>query len=87
MLPLFTSSSNILSHLATLKVNLTSFCQFFSTGCKEEHGEDLAFVGQTSSVVHIYVDSSAELSCSTRRIVWPVDFDVFLHQLSQAKAH
>lgn len=52
MLPFFTSSLNILSHLATLKVNLTS-CRFFWTGRKEEQSEDLGFVGQTSSVVHI----------------------------------
>jgi hypothetical protein len=29
MLPLFTNSSNILSHLATMKVNFTSSCRFF----------------------------------------------------------
>jgi hypothetical protein len=56
MLPLFISSSNILSHLATLKVNLNSY-QYFWTDYKEEHAEDLACVGRTSSAVYTYVHS------------------------------
>jgi hypothetical protein len=82
MLPFFSSSSNILSHLATLKVNLISSCRFFGTGCKEEHAEDLAFVGQTNSVVYTFMDSSSKLSRSTRCIVWAADFDVSLNRLS-----
>jgi hypothetical protein len=47
MLPFLSSLSNILSHLATLNVNLTfPFC----TECKRERGEDLALAGQTSVV-------------------------------------
>jgi hypothetical protein len=42
MLPFFSNSSNILSHLATLKVNLTSSCRFFRIDCKAEHAEGLA---------------------------------------------
>jgi hypothetical protein len=52
------SSSNFLSHLDTLKVNLTSSCRFFCTGYKE-HVEGLACVDQTSSVVYTSVDSSS----------------------------
>jgi dissimilatory sulfite reductase (desulfoviridin) alpha/beta subunit len=72
--------------LATLKVNLISSCRFFCTGCKEEHVEDLAFVGQTNSAVYTSADSSSELSCSTRCIVQAADFDVSLNRLSHAKA-
>jgi hypothetical protein len=86
MLPFFSSSSNILSYLAILKVNLISSYRFFWTGCKELHTEDLAFVGQTNSAVYTYADSSSELSRSTRCIVRAVDFDVSLNRLSQAKA-
>jgi hypothetical protein len=75
MLPFFASSSNILTHLTTLKVNLTCY-RFFLTGCKEEHVEDLAFVGQTSSAVYTSKDSSSELSRSNRCIVWATNFDV-----------
>ena len=35
MLPLFTSSSNILSHLATLRVNLTFFADSFEPAVKK----------------------------------------------------
>jgi hypothetical protein len=86
MLPFFSSSSNILLHLTTLKVNLISSCRFFCTGYKEERAEDLDFVGQTSSTIYTSVDSSSELSRSTRCIVRATDFDVSLNQISQAKA-
>jgi hypothetical protein len=85
MLPLFTSSSNILSHLATLKVNLTSSCRFFETGYKG-HAEGLAFVDQTSSTIYTYADLSFELLRSTRCTLWPTDFDVSLLMLSHSKA-
>jgi hypothetical protein len=87
MLPFFSSSSNILSHLTTLKVNLTYSCRFFLTDCKEEQAEDFAFVGQTSSTAYTSMNLSSELSHSTRCIVWVANFDVSLHRLSQAKAH
>jgi hypothetical protein len=45
MLPFSSISSNILSHLPTLNVNLTSSCRFFLTGCKEEEAKDLACFG------------------------------------------
>jgi hypothetical protein len=45
MLPFLSSSSNILSHLATLNVNLTfPFC----VECRGEQAADLALAGQTS---------------------------------------
>jgi hypothetical protein len=46
MLPFLSNSSNILAHLTTLNVNLTSSFCFFRTGCKEEQAEDLACFGQ-----------------------------------------
>jgi hypothetical protein len=61
MLPFLSNSSNILSHLPTLNVNLTSSYCFFWTGCKEEQAEDLACFGQTISAAYTSVDSSSEL--------------------------
>jgi hypothetical protein len=50
MFPFLSSSSNILSHLATLNVNLTfPFC----AKCREERAADLALAGQTSSATCI----------------------------------
>jgi hypothetical protein len=86
MLSFFSNSSNILSHLATLKVNLTSSYRFFRIDCKTEHAEGLACPGQTSSAVYTSVDSSSELSYPTRCILWLVDFDVSLRRLSQVIA-
>jgi hypothetical protein len=60
ILPLFNNSSNILSYLATLKVNFIS-CRFFWTGCKEEHDDGLALAGQTISMAYTSFDSSYEL--------------------------
>jgi hypothetical protein len=85
MLLFFSNSSNILSHLTTLKINLTS-CRFFQIDCKTEHAEGLACPGQTSSAVYTSVDSSSELSYPTRCILWLVDFDVSLLRLSQVIA-
>jgi hypothetical protein len=51
MLPFLKSSSNILSHLATLNVNLAfPFC----TKCRGERAADLALLGQTSSATCIF---------------------------------
>jgi hypothetical protein len=51
MLPFLMSSSNILSHLATLNVNLTfPFC----AKCRGERVADLALAGQTSSATYIF---------------------------------
>jgi hypothetical protein len=51
MLPFLKSSSNILSHLATLNVNLAfPFC----AECRGERAADLALAGQTSSVTCIF---------------------------------
>jgi hypothetical protein len=51
MLPFLKSSSNILSHLATLNVNLVfPFC----VECKGERAADLALAGQTSSATCIF---------------------------------
>jgi hypothetical protein len=86
MLSFFSSSSNILSHLATLKVNLTSSCRFFQIDCKAEHAKGLACLGQTSSAVYTSVDSSSELSYPTRCILWLANFDVSLLWLSQVIA-
>jgi hypothetical protein len=86
MLPFFSNSLNILSHLATLKVNLTSSCQFFRIDCKAEHVEGLACPGQTSLVVYTSLDSSSELSYPTRCILWLANFDVSLLRLSQVVA-
>jgi hypothetical protein len=86
MLPFFSNSSNILSHLETLKVNLTSSCRFFRIDYKVEHPEGLACPGQTSSAVYTSVDSSSELSYPTRCILWLADFNVFLLRLSQVIA-
>jgi hypothetical protein len=61
MLSLFTNSSNILSHLATLKVNFTFSCRFFGTGCREVHDDDLALADQTISVAYTSFGSSSEL--------------------------
>jgi hypothetical protein len=82
MLPFFSNLSNILSYLATLKVNITSSCRFFRIVYKAEHAEGLACPGQTSSAVYTSVDSSSELSYPTRCILWLVDFDVSLLRLS-----
>jgi hypothetical protein len=50
MLPFLSSSSNILSHLSTLNVNLTfPFC----VECRGERAADLALAGQTSSAACI----------------------------------
>jgi hypothetical protein len=86
MLPFLNSSSNILSHFATLKVNLTSSCRFFWIDYKEEHEEGLACVGQTSSAVYTSMDSSSELSHPTICILWLADFGASLLWLSQVKA-
>jgi hypothetical protein len=86
MLPFFSNSSNILSHLAILKVNLTSSCQLFRIDCKAEHFKGLACPGQTSSTVYTFVDSSFELSYPPRCILWLADFDVSLLRLSQVIA-
>jgi hypothetical protein len=61
MLPHFTNSSNILSHLLTLKVNFISSYRFFWFGCKEEQDDDLALAIQTISVVYTSFSSSSEL--------------------------
>jgi hypothetical protein len=58
---ILSNSSNILSYLPTLNVNLTSSCRFFLAGCKEEQAEDLACFGQTISVAYTSFDSSFEL--------------------------
>jgi hypothetical protein len=51
MLPFLSSSSNILSHLATLNVNLTfPFC----VECRGERAIDLVLAGQTNSVTYIF---------------------------------
>jgi hypothetical protein len=51
ILPFFSSSSNILSHIATLNVNLTFL---FCAKCRGERATDLALVGQTSSTTCIF---------------------------------
>jgi hypothetical protein len=73
MLPFFNNSSNTLSHLTTLEVNLTSSCRFFRINCKAKHADDLAYAGQTSSAAYTSVDSSSELSHPTRCILWLAD--------------
>jgi hypothetical protein len=54
MLPLLSCSSNILSHLATLIVNLTFtfLCQM-----QREQATDLALAGQTNSTTYIFLAS------------------------------
>jgi hypothetical protein len=51
MLPFLKSSSNILSHLATLNVN---FAFPFYAECRGERAADLALAGQTSSATCIF---------------------------------
>jgi hypothetical protein len=58
---IFSNSSNILSHLPTLNVNLTYSCCFFWTCSKEEQNEDLACFGQTILAAYTSFDSSSEL--------------------------
>jgi hypothetical protein len=88
ILPFLSNSSNILSHLPTLNVNLTSSCRFFWTDYKEEQAEDLACFGQTISAAYTSVDSSSELlwSHSTICTLWRIVLAVSLLRLSQAKA-
>jgi hypothetical protein len=78
------NSSNILFHLPTLNVNLTSSYYFFWTDCKEEQAEDLAYFGQTISAAYTSVDSSSELlwSHSTIWTLWRIVLAVSLLQLS-----
>jgi hypothetical protein len=49
MLLFLSNSSNILSYLATLNGNLTFL---FCVECRRERAEDLALLGQTSSVTY-----------------------------------
>jgi hypothetical protein len=82
MLPLLSNSSNILPHLATLNVNLTSPCRFFWNECREEQAESLALAGQTSSSTYNSFGSSSKLLLS-RCSSWRYSS---LLQLSQAKS-
>jgi hypothetical protein len=88
ILPFLSNSSNILAHLPTLNVNLTSYCRFFWTDCKEEQAKDLAYFGQTISAAYTSVDSSSKLlwSHSTICTLWQIVLAVSLLRLSQAKA-
>jgi hypothetical protein len=52
----------------------------------EEHVESLAFVGQTSSAIYTYADSSSKLLRSTRCTLWLADLDVSLVWHSHTKA-
>jgi hypothetical protein len=84
MLLFLSNSSNILSHLPTLNVNLTSSCCFYWTDCKEEQAEDLACFGQTISAVYTFFDSSSKLlwSHSTICTLWQIVLAVSLLRLS-----
>jgi hypothetical protein len=57
MLPFLINSANILSHLATLNVNLTFH---FYTECRWEWAEDLSLVGQINSTTRDPFDSPPE---------------------------
>jgi hypothetical protein len=72
--------------LSNIKSKFNFFLPIILASCKEEYDEGLTFVGQTSSTVHIFADSSPELSRSTRCTLWLADFDVSLLQPSHAKA-
>jgi hypothetical protein len=88
MLPFLSNSLNILSHLPTLNVNLTSSYCFFWTGYKEEQAKDLACFSQTISSSYTSFDLSSELlwSHSTTWTLWRIVLAVPLLWLSQAKA-
>jgi hypothetical protein len=65
MLPFLSSSSNLLSHLATLNVNLTfPFC----AECTGERAADLASAGQTSSTTYIFFDFAGTERHSTSSV-------------------
>jgi hypothetical protein len=57
----FPNSSNILSHLATFKVNFSSSCRFFWTSCRGVMDDGLALDGQSILVAYTYFGLSSEL--------------------------
>jgi hypothetical protein len=79
-----TKAPNII--LGNIKNKFNFLPDSFEPIVKKKKVKVWLFVGQTSLAVHISVDSSSDLSCSTRYIVWLANFDVSLHQLSQTKA-
>jgi hypothetical protein len=82
------NSSNILSQLPTLDINLASSCSFFWTDYKKEQAEDLVYFCQIISSAYTSFDSSSELlwSRSTTWTFWQTALAVSLLRLSQDKA-
>jgi hypothetical protein len=64
MLSFLSNSSNILSHLAILNVNLTSTWRFFWIGFREQQAKSLALSCQISLAIYISFGSSSELLLS-----------------------